>query len=190
MGTPSGVLAGDWGLGARITRALILVALGAVLVALLPARANAIGISDVNLTSVDPTAGAHSNFTLNVAFSNADEDLKDVTVNLPTGLLGNPRAVPQCTEAQLNADACPAASEVGTTSVMAQALGIPLNVPSAGTVYNVVPPSNRPARLGIVVRPVGGLLGKIVLPVDIDVRDDSDYGLINVIKDIPRKLNG
>jgi hypothetical protein len=151
-------------------------------------RAHAIGISDISLTSVDPSAGAHSNFTLSLAFSNANDDLKDVTVNLPTGLLGNPRAVPQCTEAQLSADACPAASEVGTTSVMAQASVLPFNVPSAGTVYNVVPPSNRPARLGIVVRPLGGVLGKIVLPVDIDVRDDSDYGLVNVIKDIPNKL--
>jgi hypothetical protein len=191
MGTPSGVLAGDRGL-ARTTRALIAtLVLGALMCVALPAReADAIGISGASLTSDDYTAGAHSNFTLSVAFSNADEDLKDVTVNLPTGLLGNPRAVPQCTEAQLNADACPAASEVGSTTVMAQALGIPLNVPSTGTVYNVVPPSNRPARLGIVVRPIGGILGKIVLPVDIDVRDDSDYGLINVIKDIPRKLNG
>jgi hypothetical protein len=188
MGTPSGVLSGDWGSVARTTRALIVVVLGATLIALLPARADAIGVSDLSLTSVDPSAGAHSDFTLSVAFSNADEDLKDVTVNLPTGLLGNPRAVPQCTEAQLNADACPAASEVGTTSVMAQAAGLPLNVPSTGTVYNVVPPSNRPARLGVVVRPIGGLLGKIVLPVDIDVRDGSDYGLVNVIKDIPRKL--
>jgi len=191
MGTPFGVLAGDRGL-ARTTRALIAtLVLGALLCVALPARpAHAIGVSSVSLTSDDYSAGAHSNFTLNVAFSNASDDLKDVTVNLPTGLLGNPRAVPQCTEAQLNADACPAASEVGTTSVMAQALGLPLDVPSTGTVYNVVPPSNRPARLGIVVRPVGGLLGKIVLPVDIDVRDDSDYGLINVIKDIPNTLNG
>jgi hypothetical protein len=161
-----------------------------VMLTLTPARAHAIGVSSLSLASDDMTAGAHSNFTLNVAFSNASDDLKDITVNLPTGLLGNPRAVPQCTEAQLSADACPAASEVGTTTVMAQAAGIPLNVPSTGTVYNVVPPSNRPARLGIVVRPVGGLLGKIVLPVDIDVRDDSDYGLINVIKDIPNTLNG
>lgn len=188
MGTPFGVLAGDRGL-ARLTRALI-VLVGALLCVALPARAHAIGIADMSLTSDDPTAGAHSNFTLSVSFANANDDLKDITVNLPTGLLGNPRAVPQCTESQLNADACPAASEVGTTTVMAQAAGLPLNVPSTGTVYNVVPPSNRPARLGIVVRPVGGLLGKIVLPVDIDVRDDSDYGLINVIKNIPNTLNG
>ncbi|HEY4097246.1 MAG TPA: hypothetical protein VGM33_17115 [Baekduia sp.] len=161
-----------------------------LLAAGLAGQAQAIGVGSVSLTSDDYTAGAHSNFTLNVAFSNASDDLKDVTVNLPTGLLGNPRAVPQCTEAQLAADACPAASEVGTTTVMAQAAGIPLNVPSTGTVYNVVPPADRPARLGIVVRPVGGVLGKIVLDVDIDVRDDSDYGLINVIKNIPNKLNG
>jgi hypothetical protein len=188
VGTSSGVLSGERGLS-RATRALMMLALGVgVMFALTPARAHAIGVSSLSLTSVDPSAGAHSDFTLNVAFSNADDDLKDITVNLPTGLLGNPRAVPQCTEAQLNADACPAASEVGTTSVMAQAAGLPANVPSAGTVYNVVPPSNRPARLGIVVRPLGGLLGKIVLPIDVDVRDDSDYGLVNVIKDIPRTL--
>jgi hypothetical protein len=161
-----------------------------VVLTLTPARAHAIGVSALSLTSDDPTAGAHSNFTLNAAFSDASDDLKDVTVNLPTGLLGNPRAVPQCSEAQLAADGCPAASEVGSTTVMAQAAGIPLNVPSTGTVYNVVPPSDRPARLGIVVRPVGGLLGKIVLDVDIDVRDDSDYGLVNVIKNIPNTLNG
>jgi hypothetical protein len=169
----------------------MLFALGAALLsAALPARAHAIGVSSLSLASDDPSAGAHSNFTLNVAFSNASDDLKDITVNLPTGLLGNPRAVPQCTEAQLSADACPATSEVGTTSVMAQALGLPLDVPSAGTVYNVVPPANRPARLGVVVRPLGGVLGKIVLVVDVDVRDDSDYGLINVIKNIPNTLNG
>jgi hypothetical protein len=161
-----------------------------VMLTLAPARAHAIGVSSLSLTSDDPSAGAHSNFTLNVAFSNASDDLKDITVNLPTGLLGNPRAVPQCTEAQLAADGCPAASEVGTTSVMAQAAGLPLDVPSAGTVYNVVPPSDKPARLGVVVRPLGGLLGKIVLVVDVDVRDDSDYGLVNVIKDIPNTLNG
>ena len=161
-----------------------------VMLTLPPARAHAIGVGSLSLASADPTAGAHSDFTLDVAFSNASDDLKDITVNLPTGLLGNPRAVPQCTEAQLAADGCPAASEVGTTSVMAQAAGLPLDVPSAGTVYNVVPPSNKPARLGVVVRPLGGLLGKIVLVVDVDVRDDSDYGLVNVIKDIPNTLNG
>jgi hypothetical protein len=174
-------------------RPLIALAALAVLLALAavaPSRAHAIGVSSLSLTSADPSAGAHSNFTLNVAFSNANDDLKDVTVNLPTGLLGNPRAVPQCTEAQLQGDACAANTEVGTTSVMAQAAGLPLDVPSAGTVYNIVPPSNKPARLGIVVRPLGGLLGKIVLIIDVDVRDDSDYGLINVIKDIPNTLNG
>jgi hypothetical protein len=166
---------------------VVVLALGALLA---PARAHAIGVSSLSLASADPTAGAHSDFTLDVAFANASDDLKDVTVNLPTGLLGNPRAVPQCTEAQLSADGCPADSEVGTTSVMAQAAGLPVDVPSAGTVYNVVPPANRPARLGVVVRPLGGLLGKIVLIVDVDVRDDSDYGLVNVIKNIPNTLNG
>jgi hypothetical protein len=63
------VLAGDRGL-ARTTRALIVLVLGVgVLLALAPARAHAIGVSSLSLTSVDPAAGAHSDFTLNVALA-------------------------------------------------------------------------------------------------------------------------
>jgi hypothetical protein len=156
---------------------------------LAPAGAQAIGVADVSLTAKDTRAGAHSDVTLNVQFSNAKDDVKDVRVDLPPGLLGDPRAVPQCTEDQLQADVCPANTEVGTTTVTALASILPIPIPSTGTVYNVVPPSNRPARLGVVVRPLGGFLGKIKLIVDVDVRDDGDFGLINVINNIPDHLN-
>jgi len=157
---------------------------------LLPAAAHAFGISSVDLTAADPRAGAHSDVTLTVKFSQPADQLKDIQVQLPTGVLGNPMAVPQCTPQQLQQDACPAASEVGTTTVISEAFNLPIPIPAPGTVYNVVPPPNRPARLGIVVRPLFGLLGKIILPVDVTVRDESDYGLTNTIADIPNKLAG
>jgi hypothetical protein len=155
-------------------------------------QASALGITGVSAAPDDPRAGAHSNFNLSFNVSNPADQLKDLTVDLPTGLLGNPMATTQCTEAQLNADACPADSQVGTTttSVYALLLGVqvPLDVP--GTVYNVQPPANAPAQLGIVLRPVGGILGKIYIDVRIRVRDESDYGLQTIINNLPRTQSG
>ena len=42
--------------------------------------------------------------------------MKDLTIHLPPGLVGNPLATTTCTEDQLNANACPAASDVGDVS--------------------------------------------------------------------------
>jgi len=153
--------------------------------------ARAIGITNVGASPSDTRAGAHSDFNLSFGVTDAADNLKDLTVDLPTGLLGNPMATTQCAEAQLDQDTCPAESAVGstTTSVTALApINLPLDVP--GTVYNVQPPGNEPARLGIVLRPVLGLLGKIVVIVRIRVRDDSDYGLQTVIRDLPRSQSG
>jgi hypothetical protein len=165
-----------------LTAALVMIAvlLGAA------GQAHAIGITGVRAAPDDPRAGAHSNFTLSFNVSNPGDHLKDLTVDLPTGLLGNPMATTQCTEAQLNADACPADSQVGTTTtnVTVDPLGLPLSVP--GTVYNVQPPAGAPAQLGLVLRPVLGLLGKIYVDVRIRVRDESDYGLQTVINNLPR----
>lgn len=151
-------------------------------------QAKAIGISGVSAAPVDARAGAHSDFNLSFNVSNPSDHLKDLTVDLPTGLLGNPMATTQCTEAQLNQDACPAASQVGTTTTQVTALGLPLSVP--GTVYNVQPPANAPAQLGIVLRPVLGLLGKIYIDVRIRVRDEADYGLQTIINNLPRTQAG
>ena len=43
----------------------------------------------------------------------ACNDAKDVTVHLPTGLIGNPHATPQCNIAQFASDQCPVDSQVG-----------------------------------------------------------------------------
>src|SRR3954468_11830603 len=173
-------------LGAVLTAAL------AVVLALAAPRAGAIGITGVSAAPTDTRAGAHSDFNLSFNVADPGDDLRDVTVDLPTGLLGNPLAAPQCTEAQLNADACPGASAVGstTTSVTAYLLGIPVALDVPGTVYNVQPPADEPARLGLVLRPLGGIIGKIFIIVRIRVRDEADYGLQTIIKDLPRSQSG
>jgi hypothetical protein len=150
----------------------------------------------VNVTSFTATpsttlAGGHPNFTTSATFgySSGTDDLRSVNVDLPPGLLGNPRAVPHCTVAQLNSDSCPAQSKIGTTSVTAK-IDLPLVPPvtSTGDVYAVDPVGNEPARIGMVVRPVGGLLGKFALSGPARVHVPGDFGLSVRFDDLPRTL--
>ena len=102
-----------------------------------------------------------------------NEDPKDLVVDLPAGFVGNPQAVPQCTSAQLLGGVpggCPADSEVGS-SVTESLFTLP------GTVYNMVPGPNEPARFGFVA---------LILPVFIHarIRTESDYGLSTVIPNL------
>jgi hypothetical protein len=174
----------------RARTPLLVIAIALLGLALLPAGARAaMGISSVSAAPADPTAGAHSDFNIALAFSDPGDDLRNLQLDLPAGVIGNPQATPRCSAAALAADACPPTSQVGTTSVRANALGLDIDNP--GTVYNVEPNPGDPAKLGIVVRPLGGILGKFILQSPISVRDGAgDYGLTSTLTDIPRTLNG
>src|ERR1041385_1872028 len=43
-------------------------------------------------------------------------DPKTVTIHIPTGVIGDPHATPQCTAADFGGDHCPSDSQVGVTS--------------------------------------------------------------------------
>ncbi len=119
--------------------------------------------------------------------------LRDITVHLPPGLIGNPLATPTCSEAKLKADDCPAKSDVGdaTNGVTVKPLGLlPIPLTVSGQVYNVEPRKGEPARFGIVLDPapvpgLGAALPKIVLQQTAKLRQ-SDFGLDTALKDIPR----
>jgi hypothetical protein len=180
--------------GVRVRLAALALAVAtAVILATAPTRAHAIGLTGASAAPTDPRAGAHSDFNLAFSVTSPQDNLRDLTVDLPTGLLGNPNATVRCAEAALNRDACPAESAVGTTttSVTIPVLGIPIPLDISGTVYNVQPPGDEPARLGIVLRPPGNvLLGNVYIIARIRVRDDADYGLQTIIKDLPRSQAG
>ena len=71
----------------------------------------------------DTQAGSHpfemvTNIGLSQQASGAPtENVKDVAVGLPTGLIGNPNATPRCPVTLLNTDNCPAASQVGDLTI-------------------------------------------------------------------------
>jgi hypothetical protein len=130
--------------------AIIIVAL----VAALPAQAGAFSISKLSFDPSTTQAAAHPNATLSLSLSgSANEDIRDLTVDLPPGLIGNPEAVTKCTKAQFQADACPASSRVGTTKAVAAAVGLSLP-PVNGSVYVLEPESTDAGTLGIVLRPL------------------------------------
>lgn len=166
--------------------------------ALAPAGANAaFSLSGLSAAPASLAAGAHSDFTIHVAFPDAGSDVHDLTVHLPPGMVGDPTATPICTIAQLNGDTCAANTQVGTvsTAVTATILSIPPLPPVAlpltvdGTLYNVTPQEGEPARFGIVLRPLGGLLGKIILQSAVKLRT-TDYGLDTIINNIPNTSSG
>ena len=174
-------------------RALALVAALAALLIAAPAANAAFGISSFSAQPANKAAGANSDLSVSFGVSDSAAGLRDITVHLPPGLIGNPLATPTCSEAKLKADDCPAKSDVGdaTNGVTVKPLGLlPIPLTVSGQVYNVEPRKGEPARFGIVLDPspvpgLGAALPKIVLQQTAKLRQ-SDFGLDTALKDIPR----
>lgn len=169
----------------------------ASLATLLPAapQAGAFSLSDLVASPADNRAGANSDLTLGLTVQEPAADLRDLTIHLPPGLVGNPLATPTCSESQLAADACPAASDVGDISngVTVTVLGfVPVPLTVSGHVYNVTPRAGEPARFGIVLNPLPfdvPLLGDVLFPKLVlqsgAVLRPGDFGLDTVLTDLP-----
>lgn len=104
-----------------------------------------------------------------------DEPIKNLLVDVPPGLVGNPTAVSQCSldDLAISNPLCAPASQVGVASVTV-VLGCALGSCSTSTtvlpVFSMVPPPDVPARFGFNVA------GTIVL-LDAELRSGTDYGL-------------
>jgi hypothetical protein len=158
-------------------RRLTLLAIALFALTAAPAHA-AITVENVQAAPADTKAGGHSNFTL--AFDLPDaEKIKDLDVNLPAGLLGNPNAPAKCTNDQFQSDSCPPESKVGTQTVNVTVLVLPTDV--SGEVFNLVPHAGEPARLGIRL---DAPTGTIRLESPVRVRSE-DGGLTSILRDIP-----
>ncbi|MQA76119.1 MAG: hypothetical protein GEU88_17590 [Solirubrobacterales bacterium] len=164
-------------------RALGITALGALgaLGALAP-PALGLGLSSPSAQPTNLQAGANSDLSIQIDVQQPNEQLRDLTIHLPPGLVGNPLATPPCTEAQLNADSCPPASDVGDVSNDVLAAGVPQTV--TGELYNVVPRAGEPARFGIVLHAPIPTAPPIILQSPARLRP-SDFGLDSVLTDLP-----
>jgi hypothetical protein len=105
---------------------------------------------------------------------------KDLSVELPPGLIGNPNSVPQCTTQQfvtftLGGEGCPQDSQIGVTFLHIYQFNGPLTEP----IFNMEAPSNDTvARLGFYA-------GTIPYFITAHVRSGSDYGLTATLQGLP-----
>ncbi len=161
----------------------VLVALAAA-----PAGAGAFGISSFSFDPSTTKAAGHPDVKVSIGFRTGfGEDARDLTLDFPPGLIGNPETKVKCSQADFSRDNCTTKSKVGTATAIATALGIPLPVP--GTVYVLKPSPTDAATLGVVLRATGNipLVGKIFATAHISVQKNSagDYFLRNTINNLP-----
>jgi len=142
------------------------------------------GIEAVSATRSTAQAGGHPDFTSFIKIKTnpaspeeADGDkspwasTRDLFIDLPPGLTGNPTAVAECSLAQfstvLSTGECPRASQVGITELHLYGLPIPIVEP----IYNLEPPD------GANVARLGFYGYNIPVVVNVDLQSDRDYGL-------------
>jgi hypothetical protein len=130
----------------------------------------------------DQAAGAHpysasAGVVLNtnrspLGFVTPAGEFKDIIANLPPGFLGNPIAMPECSEDVVDAPfgpGCPAVTAAGITSPLVAVGGDPAPIPAP--IFNMEAPNGYPARFKF------SILGEETLNAVGSLRSDGDYGL-------------
>jgi hypothetical protein len=149
--------------------------------------------------TLDTQAGSHP-YSLTVSLSLNNDGLRpageprNIDVNLPRGLIGNPTALPRCTSAQLTAQLCPPDSQVGVDRVALGGLsafyfgegeeiptieefGQDFLIAAQLPVYNMVPPPGVPAQLAFSLVGLG-------TRINTKVRSGGDYGITAAVSNI------
>lgn len=177
------------------TRRLLLAAAWASVAAsaAAPAAQAAVTPSSMTVSASNTGAATRPNFTVgfNMTSAPSGDDARRITVDMPPGLLGDVHAVPKCTVAQFNGDTCAGSTDIGdvSSSVTATVLGAPVPLSAPGDIYHLPAEGTEAARMGVVLRPLGGILGKVFLTAVVRVRS-GDYGLRAVIDGLPRSHSG
>lgn len=115
-------------------------------------------------------AGAFAPFTMTIRRNDGDQDLSQIGLDLPPGLLGALGSVPLCGEEQAAAGTCDESTRVGSTAVAAGTGNAPYHLP--GKVYLAGPYKGAPFSMSIVVPAKAGPfdLGRVVVrsPLQVD----------------------
>jgi hypothetical protein len=191
---------GSGSMGALARRRSLLVAMFGLALLLCPGVAPAFadfgfvpGSTQAVATNRDGTpdtlAGSHP-FAYTTSFKlNATTDVyghpvteggnpKDVAVELPPGLIGNPGATPKCTEAEFSVVAlypqCPNSSTVGFVAIEFAEEPFAYDVP----LYNMVAPPGVLAEFGF------SFLGYSQNHIRVSLRSGDDYGLTATLANI------
>ncbi len=176
---------------ARRTLLTGLLAAVAVLVLAGPAQAGfGLEPGSFTMTTSNPKAGGHGDVVTTFSVNRSDPTtpdggtMKNLVVDLPPGLVGNPRAVPTCEIARVRAsgaDGCPRSTMVGyiraETAFPAFGFSDFLTTP----IYNIVPDRGEPAAFAFAIY-------FNTVRLDAGVRSDGDYGIRIAANNLSERL--
>ena len=140
-------------------------------------------------TPASTVSGANTDLTLAVTAGAKNEYLRNFNLKLPVGLVADTTATnTTCSQAQAAAATCTAASQVGAVVTKLGTGTETLDLP--GTIHNVTPNSDEPARMAVLVPVLVGPydLGKLTIPVPTSLRC-LDYG-VDATALLPTKYEG
>jgi hypothetical protein len=179
------------------------VPLALMLALVVSGSAAAFGVSEFSGSLSDPSgneltqAGAHADLTTTIHFDvhnyvgpdgpteTTEGNPKDIEVNLPPGLVGDPQATPMCTQEQLKGgggQACSVNSQVGVVNVTFYESFAEHGESFTFPVYNMQPPLDTPAEFGFNV-------AGVLVFVNAKVRDNGDYGITANLSSISEGLD-
>jgi uncharacterized repeat protein (TIGR01451 family) len=140
--------------------------------------------------TTDNRAGQPSALAVTLSRSDQDEDLENVSVHLPPGLLAILSKVQLCPEAQARAGACGPDSEVGTATVGAGPGADPLFL-EGGRVYVTGPYEGAPFGLSIVVPVLAGPFNLGTIDVGARIEVNPITAALSIVSDpLPQSLDG
>ena len=135
-------------------------------------------------------AGAFTSFALELSRPDGDQALGGLSMHLPPGVAAMLSSVTQCDEAQANADACPADSQVGEATAIA-GLGSEPYVETGGKVYITGAYGGAPFGLEIVSPAVAGPFNLGTVTVRSKLIIDPTNASVTIVSDpLPTQLRG
>lgn len=151
--------------------------------------------------TTNPTAGAFSPFSLKLDRNDGDQFLSDLNFTMPPGLTGSLRGISYCQEAsiafaaqslgaaELASPSCPAASQVGTTTVAAGPGSHPFH--ATGKLYMAGPFKGAPLSLVAVTPAIAGPFDYGVVVARVAVHVDPLTAQVRALSDtLPSIIGG
>lgn len=145
--------------------------------------------------------GAYTPFSVSFGREDADQDLSQITLHTPPGILGMVSHVTQCGEAQANEGTCPTSSEIGSVSAAVGPGTAPYWI-TGGKAFLTGPYQGKPFGLSIVVPAKAGPFtlagqnalgqeGKGAVVVRASIAVDSHTAALTVASNpMPQTLDG
>jgi uncharacterized membrane protein len=146
----------------------------------------------------DYTAGANPDLTINVTNGGSSvNQLRNVNIKLPVGLVANTNALARCTQASATAGTCGSTHPTSAVGTITTSMGTAAETLAlSGTVYNVVPSASEPARLVAIIPVLVGPYNLGNLPVDITTALNDGVAVparkyaVDTFSTLPQKYEG